>query len=58
MILQCNEKKNGIPNFFITCRWKIPVLVDKAPITMRRDDASEIERKRIFDSSRQEVISR
>jgi len=39
-------------------RWKIPVLVDKAPITMRRDDASEIERKRIFDSSRQEVISR
>lgn len=39
-------------------RWRIPVLVNQAPITLRRDDASELERKRIFDSSRQEVMSR
>jgi hypothetical protein len=39
-------------------RWRIPVLVDKAPITMRRDDASQIERNRMFDSCRQEVMSR
>ena len=39
-------------------RWQIPVLVDTAPLTMRRDDASEMERNRMFDSSRQEVMSR
>lgn len=39
-------------------RWRIPVLVNKAPITLRKDDASEMERARLFDSSRDAVMAR
>ena len=39
-------------------RWRIPVLVNQSSITLRKDDASELERIRLFDSSREAVVAR